>query len=1169
MAEETLRKVSAAQIRAQLEGLVVADLLGPAGGPEEEVAEARVTERYIAGMLAPRHTTSAPEQADALALAGQAPTEEGEPEPDAPPNATLFPSAYGLTFTVDGAVETLTVTASWGRYERRRSTLADEGEARTVWGRVPCGGTLTVPLVEGDLDRQAPDPEQPDVLVEGRARRLTSDGRRDWIVTLFLVNRQTEPKRSRDEAWLFQVKLAVTAPDGAPAFRTRPNHDHDADMSSPDKLEAALLAMAYRDEAKFAVGHGIAVDAEAAPADPHRATRLVTTAVPGYEVPPTVAPDANDVPALAGVCLEMEALADAAPASLSRLLSPLADAYDDWIGEQERRLGDPAARLGPFTEVAKVALERARRAAARIRAGIDLVGADPDAADAFRFANRAMALQRLHTRAAEARRRDPTLGADDAIDAARAAETPTWRPFQLAFVLLNLPGLSDPLHPERGKPGLADLLWFPTGGGKTEAYLGLTAYTLALRRLQPSLGGYDASEGVAVVMRYTLRLLTIQQFQRATALICACEALRRDTADRGDRRWGTTPFRIGLWVGMRATPNTTEDAERWVKQRRKTARWTGGVTGSPAQLTVCPWCGAQVDERADIVVERDLRRTLLYCGDATGTCLFTAKQSPQEGIPAVVVDEEIYRLLPALLIGTVDKFAQLPWRGPVQTLFGRVAGRCERHGFRTPDDADADRHPRHGAHPAARTVPAGPLRPPDLIVQDELHLIAGPLGSMVGLYETAVDRLATWTLDGHDVRPKVIASTATVRRAAHQAHQVFARGLEVFPPAGLDAADSFFARQRSPSDALPGRRYRGICAHGRRFKAVLIRVFVAQLAAAQTLYEQYGAAADPYMTLVGYFNSLRELGGMRRLVDDDVAARLRRIDARGLSQRRLAQTEELTSRIGSGDIPRTLERLAVPFDPAAPRDVPRPIDVLLATNMVSVGVDVPRLGVMIVGGQPKSTAEYIQATSRVGRASPGVVWTVYNWARPRDLSHYETHPHYHATFYQHVEALTVTPFAPRALDRGLTALLVALARQEQLDWNPERAAQTADTASPRGAAIVAAVRDRAAAVTGRAEVSDDVVIAARHRLDLWQGEQAITGRTLAYRGKADGMTKGLLAPPGVTAWDEWTCLTSLRDVEPGIRLLLTDDDLGEASAPPYDPVPDGQETLSDGQEEPA
>jgi hypothetical protein len=1154
--------VGLGQIRARLEELVVADLLGPAGVPEEEVAEDRVTERYIVGMLAPRYTASVPEEADALALGGGPPTEEGEPEPDAPPNPTMFPSAYGLTFTVDGATGSLAVSARWGRYERQRSALAANGETpRMVWKRVECGGALDVPLVEGDLAPQAPDPEQPDVLVEGRARRLGAgrDGRGDWIVTLFLVNRQTEPKRLRDEAWLFQVELAVTAPGRAAVFRAR-SDGRPVPMDSPDELEAALLAMAYRDEVEFAVGHGIAVDAEVDPGDPRRATRLVTTAVPGHEVPPTVAPTVAELPTLAGVCLEMEALAGTEPADLSKVLAPLAGAYEAWIGEQEHRVGDGTnARLEPFAEAAKVALERARVAAARIRAGIDLLGSDPDAAAAFRFANRAMALQRLHTQAAEARRRDPALSAGDALAVARAAQAPAWRPFQLAFVLLNLPGLSDPLHPDRSEPGLADLLWFPTGGGKTEAYLGLTAYTLALRRLQGPLGGYDAAEGVAVIMRYTLRLLTIQQFQRATALICACEALRREAAEAGDGRWGAAPFRIGLWVGMRATPNTTEDAERWVKQRRKATRWTGGVNGSPAQLVSCPWCGAEIDGRADIVVDKDLRRTLLYCGDPTGTCLFTARRSPQEGLPAVVVDEEIYRLLPGLLIGTVDKFAQLPWRGPVQTLFGRVGGRCERHGFRTPDDDDADRHPGRGPLPPARTVPAGPLRPPDLIVQDELHLIAGPLGSMVGLYETAVDRLATWTVDGQKVRPKVVASTATVRRAAHQVDQVFARRLDIFPPQGLDASDSFFARQRPPSQAAPGRRYRGLCAHGRRFKAVLIRVFVAQLAAAQTLYAEHGAAADPYMTLVGYFNSLRELGGMRRLVDDDVAARLRRIATRGLSPRRLGPTAELTSRIGSGDIPSTLERLSTVFDPGAPAGQPRPIDVLLATNMVSVGVDVPRLGVMVVGGQPKSTAEYIQATSRVGRASPGVVWTVYNWARPRDLSHYETFGHYHATFYQHVEALTVTPFAPRALDRGLTALLVALVRQERLDWNPEPKAGTVETSSARAAGIVVAIRDRAATVTGCHEVGDAVADAARHRLDLWQGQQAITGRTLAYRGKADGVTKGLLAPPGIGAWDDWTCLTSLRDVEPGIRLLLIDDDLGERAAPPYGASPDAEE----------
>jgi hypothetical protein len=218
----------------------------------------------------------------------------------------------------------------------------------------------------------------------------------------------------------------------------------------------------------------------------------------------------------------------------------------------------------------------------------------------------------------------------------------------------------------------------------------------------------------------------------------------------------------------------------------------------------------------------------------------------------VVVDEEIYRLLPALLIATVDKFAQLPWKGATQMLFGQVDKKCSRHGFRSPDLDDKDAHPASGKWPRARSSEHGLLRPPDLIIQDELHLISGPLGTLVGLYETVVDHLSTWEVDGQKVRPKVIAATATIRRAGQQMHALFLRQVNIFPPQGLDVEDNFFARQRQSSETTPGRRYIGICANGRRIKAALIRVYVAHLSAAQVLYNKYGAAADPWMTLVGY-----------------------------------------------------------------------------------------------------------------------------------------------------------------------------------------------------------------------------------------------------------------------------------------------------------------------------
>jgi hypothetical protein len=674
-------------------------------------------------------------------------------------------------------------------------------------------------------------------------------------------------------------------------------------------------------------------------------------------------------------------------------------------------------------------------------------------------------------------------------------------------------------------------------------------------------------DGVAVVMRYTLRLLTLQQFQRATALICACEVIRREALAAGDTRWGTTPFRIGLWVGMRTTPNTTDQSKDALNREHgqfQRASAIGG-SGSPSQLTFCPWCGSDIKHGRDIRVDPIAGRTVLACGDPLGTCPFSAAQSPGEGLPVLVVDEEIYRRLPALLIATVDKFAQLPWKGETQMLFGQVDGYCERHGFRSPDIEDSNQHPARGTYPAARTLPHGPLRPPDLIIQDELHLISGPLGTLVGLYESAVDSLASWEVDSQQVRPKVIASTATVRRAAEQIHALFLRQVSIFPPPGLDASDNFFAVQRPATDDQPGRRYLGICAIGKRQKAVLIRVYVAFLAAAQLLYERYGTRADPWMTLVGYFNAMRELGGMRRLVEDDVRSRLDQADTRGLAKRGTPFLEELTSRKGAADIPRVLDLLERPFtQPPAPRpkrgardtDAPPPaLDVLLATNMISVGVDVQRLGLMVVSGQPKTTAEYIQATSRVGRRYPGLVCTIFNWSRPRDLSHYEQFEHYHATFYQHVEALSVTPFAARALDRGLTALLVAYVRLLGQELNANDRAGRMTSTHPYAMAAQHDLARRAALATGTPDLAAHVTAEIQQRIDAWlaEAQRPTSGRVLGYKGRKDGVTMGLLKKPEEEDWQTFTCLNSLRDVEPGVGLILNDAPLGSEVGQDYRP----------------
>jgi hypothetical protein len=522
------------------------------------------------------------------------------------------------------------------------------------------------------------------------------------------------------------------------------------------------------------------------------------------------------------------------------------------------------------------------------------------------------------------------------------------------------------------------------------------------------------------------------------------------------------------------------------------------------------------------------------------------------------VDEEVYRRLPSLLIATVDKFAQMPWKGEAQMLFGRVNGYCPRHGFRSPEVEDRDSHPAQKVYgyPPAATEPMGNLRPPDLIIQDELHLINGPLGTLVGLYETAVDNLCSWNLDGKTVRPKVIASSATIRKAPAQVNSLYLRQSNIFPPNGLLVSDNFFSRQRMPDEANPGRLYLGICAPGSRLKVVMIRTYVAVMSAAQMLYEKYGNLVDPYMTLVGYFNAMRDLGGLRRVLDDAIRTRLRNMDKRGLANRPLGtySISELTSRIGATEIPDILDRLGATFDPAREQERKRkqksrekvsassyPIDALLATNMISVGVDVPRLGLMVVAGQPKYTSEYIQATSRIGRRYPGLVVMVYNWARPRDLSHYERFEHYHATLYQQVEALSVTPFSPRAIDRGLTALLVSFLRLYGFDFNSNESAGLLNRDHPYVKMAIEDISRRASLVTGNAQVGQDTRAELNSRIDYWlarAAKLATGGAKLGYKGKGDGRTLPLLVNPGEQQWDMFTCLTSLRDVEPSVNLIL-------------------------------
>jgi hypothetical protein len=1194
------------QVRDELQHLIERDLLGPWDG-ELEVLPPRSQgpgERYLVGRLGPKQDAK-PAAENAAATDTDVTAGGDGADPELPELLTMqnagrmWASSMGLSCVVASSIDILTVTVTWGQYAKSEA-LDDAGNPHRQWHREPVRRQLHTPLHKAPTTRYPLTSPQVYLRVDVRPRK---DGTR--VVELALVNEQAEPPANADTAWLFQPKIEVTAAarDGYPAFCPigDPLSDNDDAPYLANDAEEAHLQLLYRNQLRHSVGRNVAVQAHIS-SDERCAHKLETTWLPTYEVPATIAPPAGQGTLLEGLELSMKALAEAMPETLVGQLSPLANGYARWLDDQAAEVPGLPAALRPTAESA---IATARQCAQRIKAGIELLTAPSvprhqEALRAFRFANQAMLLQRQHTAIGILREQQPTMTYPEAKQQVEAegARAASWRPFQLAFLLLNLPALTEPASTDRDQ---VDLLFFPTGGGKTEAYLGLAAYTFAIRRLQKPTGtgasARSSEAGVAVLMRYTLRLLTAQQFQRAAALVCAAEVLR--LADKAT--WGEERFRIGLWVGGSVSPNWFDGAADEITEVRDSpnARRTGVL-----QTLACPWCGTKLAPHRDLRPDDERRRILLYCpnGEGPDACPFSEMKAPKEGLPIHTVDEEIYRLLPSLVIATVDKLAQLPWHGYAGLLFGRVSTRCPRHGYRH-DDMDertgcTSRHnqSRGGLEPVT-AAPVTRLRPPDLIIQDELHLISGALGTTVGLFEAAVDELCGWPYgtDSQQTRvgPKIVASTATTKRSAAQVQALFARDLNVFPPPVTDIEDTFFSHQVKVTADTPGRRYLGVCAHGVRLKSAEIRLAEILLLAGQTLFDKYGDKADPYQTVVGYFNATRELAGMRRYLDDDVTTRVRRHGRpRSMSDRIVTAAgmlaiEELTSRISSADISAVLKRLEVPFDEkldtsarrraiaadyAAARKENRPphplvdqfyqrarngrlpVDVVLATSMLQVGVDVSRFGLMVVTGQPKNTAEYIQASSRVGRdaARPGLVVTLYNWSRPRDLAHYEDFTHYHATFYRQVEALSVTPYTRRALDRGTAATFVAAVRNVTEPYSRDPDAQDVDLEGETVKDVTVRLlsrAERAAGPRGRQYLSERT----RALRDRWTISQGGSTR-LGYRKRSGKVPlRGLLTEAGSGPWTELTVPMSMRETENEVNLLVPGRGLFEPllTAPPW------------------
>lgn len=1042
--------------RQDLIDALTKDLIGPA--VEDEIIDDGPLTQYAAGILYPQQSGTVESSQDIDE------TDDADEDSIADPPVALanvkYPSSMGMTFAVDaGTSPTITVRISAARYLLLEK---EAGNIETTGGQQPRRSgkqerwkreQLSIAPIE--LDITCPISGKFQQLIEGQELYLfyrirPADKSGSTPVTLVLVNKTIQPEGAsgRDALAYFQPELIVSSAPNVNAFVERVVTGANG---VDDDLRAYRLL--YRHAREFAIGHGCSVRWDGVLDDPAHASLIATTFAPQYEVPLS---ESN--PNIKSPATSMQYLITAERSAVVSGLNILCDGYKEWINGKTIEAGSLS---GEIRTTAEKHVELCKDAVRRMRKGVATLGQDDQAWLAFQLMNRAMLAQRART--VWLRKGLPSEGPQET-----AAHQ--WRPFQLAFILLCLEGLVDPKSPDRN---FADLLWFPTGGGKTEAYLGLIAFTVFLRRLRHKNGG-----GVTALMRYTLRLLTIQQFERATLLICCCEAIRRERLDLG-----AEPISIGLWVGMGATPNTMEQARAALDHLRG-----GGLLeeGNPCQIAACPWCGTALDH-SNYYIKADKSAMVVTCRQKA--CAY------KDCLPVYLIDDDIYNHRPTLIISTADKFASLPWREQAAELFN----------LRTLKHAEQPR--------------------PELIIQDELHLISGPLGTLAGLYETAVDLLCTQ----NGVRPKVIASTATIRRAEQQAQGLFNRKVRQFPPPALDARDSYFAVE-APREERGTRKYVGLMAPGTSHTTLLVRTYAALLQNAADIAAT-DEVKDPYWTLVGYFNSLRVLGGARMQVQDDVDDRMELLATQAKTEKRVIDERiELTSRESSSAIPDHLKRMADSLGSKMGA-----LDVILATNMISVGVDIDRLGLMTVMGQPQSTSEYIQSTSRVGRSYPGLVVVLFNAARSRDRSHYESFVAYHSALYRQVESTSVTPFSARARDRGLHAVLVALARLLLPEFRPNAKAD-----------LIATQRDqldvvREAILSRVNEVSPDEAAATATQLDelldAWAARAEDDGK-LVYNDPRNSSKSLLVTADGKDHEDQFATLWSLRDVDRESNLYL-------------------------------
>ena len=1227
---------------------LIKNVLGPRNGMDEDMNQNPLSE-YITGVLSPIGSYG---PADSLADdRAEIPTDSsmgGEADdnsdhavnisdvlsPALDPKKT--PSSMGLSFLVQSeSVPKIRVCLTWARYY-------ETNEKTKVWRRNPRKGIIDISLDKKDL-----------MIPVDSAGKISNDGKEISIhvyvrekehmkhVTVLFVNRIQYKDNARVIHHIFQPQIRIICDNKTKLVPL------GKDSKSQDDME-----LQYKNKPIFAKGHLTSaiwkdVDPEIIPEqtpiidfkdtlknpgffwidgqnidEEDRETfskpDLRTEYVPMYSVPASSfewSGDQNNMPEF-----DASKLAECFdPAILRNKLTPLVKEYKIWIDKLKKQQNmDPK-----YEKTLKKIISDCETTYVRINEGIEKICGDNDARMAFCFANKAIDTQSVW----------------------KNNTSFTYRPFQLAFILGSIESLFNPSSKFRHT---CDLLWVPTGGGKTEAYLVIVAAILAYRRIKSLKNNIsdNTGAGVSVISRYTLRLLTIQQFRRSLSIITACEFLRisnfgtkkgigwrpESNSSTDDLIWGSTPFSAGLWVGSSVTPNKlmsvyNSPVSGAIDILRKDIQ---GENGEPAQVLNCPACDAilaipaiglhrgnhtihfvfscdvtdfenhlnglkniniqnltikdfnvsknlspghftlslqfitiqffksrEVDllwkKIEDIFIKNKIRVKLksskasrsgyflrsyikqnrkiedcdfdIFCanpkcplkikwfggmpfGKVNGRYpdpnmnsnkldeiklpdqnflvdihksfeiqRFLADRIP---IPAYTVDEQVYQNIPSMVIGTVDKFARLPFEPNTASLFGNVEYYHSIWGYGRVDDSGI----KHPLGPASARYYLNDIRRRkhvDLIIQDELHLIEGPLGSLVGMYETAIDFLAS----RKNIGPKYIASTATIKKADEHIRAVFARDTAVFPPPGFSADDRFFVQESERhqiSDQESGRLYVGICAPGKGALSPLVRIW-ARLAQTGGDHKD-DQKTDPFWTIIGYFNAVRDLGGAVAMYRQDIPEWVRHLSPD--SPRPLPDDKilELSSRTSSTDLPSILNILN--------RSVPDAPDGLFTTSMFGTGVDISRIGLMIVNGQPKTTSAYIQSTGRVGRKNGALVVTFFRASRPRDLSHYEFFLRHHRQMHRFVEPPTLFPFAPGVQERALGPVMVSMLRNMgnlDANWSLESSASlmSSRSDSPEVKNLLDVLENRSQQQPdGRRPLSEEVKAIASSEIDRWR-----------------------------------------------------------------------------------